>query len=472
MCGIAGIYLKDGENAPDIVSLALFSEQHRGQESCGVSYVKDGRIFLHKGMGLVKEVLHPELLKDFRSNVAIGHVRYPTQGGATLENSQPHLIETLKGPIYSVSSNGDLINYHTLRNEMEKLGVHLSTKNDGELIGKFLVHRIEEAKKDVIRAISEIFTIFQGAYSTVFLTPKMLIGFRDPFGFRPMFFGKIKNGYAITSETCAMDILRAKEVREIKPAEIVIVDKDGVEFINTDVKNLRKGRGHFAHCIFEMIYFARPDSFIFGEYVYKFRKRIGRILASYDDFKPDCVVPVPDSSNFIAQGYAEGSNTPFEMGLIRNHYVGRTFIKPVQSFRDESVKQKFNPLKDFFMGKNVVLVDDSIVRGTTLRKIVRMIRGAGAKEIHIRIGSPPVKFPCYFGIDTPTFEELIANRMEIGDIEKYIEADSLKYFRIEDFKKLVGNIGDFCKACFDGKYPVGNPLDSGIEKLKEIKHSV
>ncbi len=472
MCGIAGIFLSKEGNAADLISLSLFSQQHRGQESCGIAYVDGDRIKLHKGMGLVKEVLSVDLLKGIKSRIAIGHVRYPTQGGTTLENSQPHLIETLRGPIYAVSSNGDLINYHILRKEMERIGVYLSTKNDGELIGKFLVHRLEKVEREMVRAISELFTVFLGAYSTVFLQPDLLVGFRDPFGFRPMFLGEIEGGYAITSETCAMDVLRAKNVREIEPAEIVIVSDRGVESFRPNVKNLRKGRGHFAHCIFEMIYFARPDSYIFGEYVYKFRKRIGEILATYDDFKADCVIPVPDSSNFIAQGYAEKSGIPFEMGLIRNHYVGRTFIKPIQSFRDESVKQKFNPLKDFFKGKKVVLVDDSIVRGTTLRKIVRMIKGAGAREIHVRIGSPPVKFPCYYGIDTPTFEELVANQMSVSDIERYIEADSLKYFKREDFKLLVPNVNDFCCACFDGNYPVGSVDKKEVEELRNLKHSI
>jgi amidophosphoribosyltransferase len=459
MCGIVGIYTPGRPHAPELASLALFAQQHRGQESCGIAWSDQNRLRLHRSMGLVKEVFTPEQLSRMKSSLAIGHVRYPTQGGSNLENAQPHLVETLAGPRYALASNGDLINYPRVRDELLAKGVHLSTNNDGEAITRLLVYLLEREGLSPVSAIQSLFSQLEGAFSTVFLTPEEMIVFRDPYGFRPMSFGEIESGWAVTSESCALDVLRATNIREIEPGEIVVFRPTGVETIHCDVRFFRSAqRQGTAHCVFELIYFARPDSHQFGKQVYDIRRRIGRALAGYDDFTPDCVIPVPDSSNFIAQGYAEASGAPFEMGLIRNHYVGRTFIKPVQSFRDESVKQKFNPLAGFFPGKRVMLVDDSIVRGTTLRKLVRMIQGAGAREVHVRIGSPPVCFPCFYGIDTPTCEELIANQMSLEEIRVHLQADSLKYLKIEDLKSIVANGRLFCAACFDGAYPVGTPI--------------
>ena len=458
MCGIVGIFTPGRTNASDQASLALFAEQHRGQESCGIAWADGDRLRLNRSMGLVKEVFTVEQLAGMKSSLAVGHVRYPTQGGATIENAQPHLVETLAGPRYALASNGDLINYPRVREELLARGVHLSTFNDGEAIIRLMVYLMERDGLSPVSAIQSLFSQLEGAFSTVFLTPDELIAFRDPYGFRPMSMGEIDGGWAVTSETCALDVLRAANIREIEPGEIVIFRPRGPESIRTDARFFRQEqREGTAHCVFELIYFARPDSLQFGKRVHEVRRLIGRTLASYDDFVPDCVVPVPDSANFIAQGYAEASGAPFELGLIRNHYVGRTFIKPVQSFRDESVKQKFNPLAGFFPGKRVVLVDDSIVRGTTLRKIVRMIQGAGAKEVHVRIGSPPVRYPCFYGIDTPTFEELIANTMSLEEIRGHLQADSLKYLKIEDLKAIVDNGRTFCSCCFDGQYPVGTP---------------
>ncbi len=459
MCGIVGIFTRQRRDIPEQASLALFAEQHRGQESCGLAWAENGRIRLLKAMGLVKEVFTTDVLAGLHSHCAVGHVRYPTQGGATLENAQPHLVETLSGPRYALSSNGDLINYPSLREELDRNHVYLATRNDGEAMIRLLVHLMEREGMNPVAAIQTLFTQLEGAFSTVFMTLDEMYAFRDPYGFRPMLLGELEDGWAVTSESCAQDILRTTNIREVEPGEILIFRPTGMTSIRTDARFFRGDhRPGTAHCVFELIYFARPDSFQYGKQVYRIRQRIGQTLAGYDDFIPDCVVPVPDSSNFIAQGYSEASGAPYSMGLIRNHYVGRTFIKPVQQFRDESVKQKFNPLAGFFTGKRVVLVDDSIVRGTTLRKLVRMIRSAGAREVHVRIGSPPVKFPCYYGIDTPTYEELIINQISQEQLRIHMEADSLKYLELKDLLGIVENGSQFCAACFDGRYPVGMPI--------------
>lgn len=459
MCGISGIFFSDNKQvAPDLAALALFGEQHRGQESCGVAWSDGQRLHYHNGMGLVKEVFNPARLEKLKGPAAIGHVRYPTQGGSTLINAQPHLIETLSGPHYALASNGDLINYQVLAEELRGRGIFLKSTNDGEVIARLLVSAMERDRLDVVDAVRLVMSRLQGAFSTVFLLPDRMVAFRDPWGFRPMMMGKLDGGWAVTSESCALDVLRATEIREVAPGEILVFDREGVQSFQSDVTSLREPvHTGEAHCVFELIYFARPDSFQYGKRVYETRREIGKVLATYDDFVPDVVVPVPDSSNFIAQGYAQQSGAPFEFGLIRNHYVGRTFIKPLQTFRDESVKQKFNPLSGFFDGKSVVLVDDSIVRGTTLRKIVRMIRRAGAREVHVRIGSPEVRYPCFYGIDTPTREELIANQMSVEEIRDHLGATSLRYLRIEDLRRVMANDQDFCFACFDEAYPVGVP---------------
>ncbi|MBP7865467.1 MAG: amidophosphoribosyltransferase [Acidobacteria bacterium] len=457
MCGIVGIFSREGRlDAAERAALALFGEQHRGQESCGLAWSDGEGIQLHKSMGLVKEVFTPAVLEPMKGHLAIGHVRYPTQGGATVDNAQPHLLETLAGPCYALSSNGDLVNYREIRKELERKGVFFRSRNDGEAILRLLAYLMEIECQSLISAIETCFTQLQGAYSTVLLTPHGLTAFRDPYGFRPMLLGEIEGGWAVTSESCALNILRARNIREIAPGEIVDFREDGVRTHRGNVAFFRNAQHPgTAHCVFEHIYFARPDSQQYGRRVYDVRREIGRRLAAGDAFTPDCVVPVPDSANFIAQGYAEAAGAPFAFGLIRNHYVGRTFIKPQQTFRDESVKQKFNPLAGFFEGKSVVLVDDSIVRGTTLRKLVRMIKGAGAREVHLRIGSPPVRYPCYYGIDTPTFEELIANQLSLEDLGRHLEADSLRYLSLGDLLAAAKNGGVYCDACFTGDYPVG-----------------
>ncbi len=451
MCGIFG-YIGD-EPAAEITALGLFMLQHRGQEACGIA-VSDGRkLKLIKELGYVKEVFYQERIEELDGFAAIGHVRYPTRGNPTVENAQPHLITTLRGPLYALASNGDVVNYRSLREAYEKKGVFFDSENDGELLGRMLVYKIEEEEKDPVQAIFELMEEVKGAYSALFLTPTRIYAFRDPWGFRPMVFGKTEAGYAVASESVAMDIIRARDWREVEPAELLIISKEGVEGIKFNEEELRGGKNR-AHCSFEIIYFARPDSYQYRQFVHDKRILLGEKLAAKDAVEADAVVPVPDSSNFMALGYSRKRGIPLCFGLIRSHYVGRTFIKPTQSIRDESVRQKFNPLYKFFSGKRIILVDDSIVRGTTIRKIVRMVRGAGAREVHVRIASPPVRFPCRYGIDTPTYEELIANRMNLEEIRKFIEADSLIYLTVEELREVLDYPRDFCYACFTGEYPV------------------
>lgn len=461
MCGVAGYFSRSGANVAGQVMLGLYSEQHRGQESCGIA-VSDGKVIrLHKSMGYVKEVFTPETLRDLPGHIAIGQVRYPTRGSSVLQNAQPYIIETLGGPIYAVASNGDIVNYDEIARWLQTRGVHLSSSNDGELIGRFLVYHHERLDMSIPDAIRLLMNRVKGAYSSLFLTPNSLYVFRDEYGFRPLFLGEINGDVAVASETCALDILRPHKTREISPGEIVQISREKIASSPKPDHLFNHKPQEFRHCVFELIYFARPDSFQFNEYVYSVRQKIGAKLASYDNFDADVALPVPDSANFMALGYANAKRIPFDFGLIRNHYVGRTFIRPDQHLRDESVRQKFNPLKDFFTNKRVVIVDDSIVRGTTIRKIVRMIRGAGAREIHLRIGSPPVKHSCYYGIDTPRRKELIANSMTLEEIREYVEVDSLKYLKIEDLKDCVKKSNHFCYACFDGNYP--------IPKTEEVK---
>ena len=452
MCGIIGIF--GSENSANMATLGLFAEQHRGQESCGMAVNNGITIKLRKKMGLVKDVFTPEKIKNLEGNIAIGHVRYPTRGASSVYNSQPHIVETLSGPSYALSSNGDIINYREIRSWLEKKGVYFASGNDGELILKYIVYHVEREDYTIPDAIIKLMKTVKGAYSTVLATKTEMYLFRDPYGLRPMSYGKTKDGaIVVASESCALDILYMDWIKEVNPAEIIVVNEEGITNIENDPNVFRATKTN-KHCIFEHIYFSRPDSVIFKENVFEVREKIGAIIAENDDIDPDIVVPVPDSSNFIALGYAKYKNKPYEMGLIRNHYVGRTFIKPEQTIRDESVYQKFNPLPNFFKGKIVTLIDDSIVRGTTLRKITKLVRNAGAKEIHLRIGSPAIKNSCYYGIDTPTREELIANSKSVEKIREYIGSDSLKYLTIEQLEKTVTKPEDFCYACFNGSYPV------------------
>ncbi|MFO7734716.1 MAG: amidophosphoribosyltransferase [bacterium] len=462
MCGISGIFGVD--DAQNLVALTLFAMQHRGQESCGLSVRKnDGNVVTYKNMGLVKSVMTPNILESYCGDISIGHVRYPTAGRSNIINSQPHSIELAEGAHISVCSNGDIINYSYYREKLEKEhGFTFKSHNDGELIGRLVAYHHIYNKMSVEDAIFETQHSLKGAFSAILIYKDSMYAFRDPHAFRPMVIGRIKDtdgvadyenssrGTVIASETCSFGIIGAEFVREVYPGEIIKLEK------SSPLTTVKKSPGKKQYCVFEHIYFSRPDSYSNGELIYDIRKKIGRVLALKDselgkgsDF---VVTPVPDSSNFMALGYAEKRGIPFDMGLLRNHYVGRTFTRPDQKKRDEGVKQKFNPLPDYFNGKKVVLVDDSIVRGTTMRKIVHMIKDAGAAEVHVRIGSPKVVGPCFYGIDTPTRDELIANRKNLQEICSFFGAASLKYLEVTDFEQIFSEPGNFCKACFDNSY--------------------
>jgi amidophosphoribosyltransferase len=460
VCGIAGIF--SVPEAPALVANVLFSIQHRGQESCGIA-TRDprGRIRAYRGMGLVKHVLDGDVLERYRGDTAIGHVRYPTAGASTLNNAQPHAIELAQGPHIAVCSNGDIINYRDVRTRLERdHGFTFKSDNDAELIGRLIAHYHVVQKVPIEQAIIQVQTELKGAFSALLMYRDSLFAFRDPHGFRPFVMGhltgpgqdvSLSDGTVFASESCGFGIVGATMLREVEPGEILRLERGKPPVC------VHRAEAPSKHCIFELIYFSRPDSQTFGEYVYAVRDRIGATLAAQDEHTlpngPDLVVlPVPDSSNFVALGYARRKGAMFDLGLLRNHYVGRTFIAPSQQMRDEGVRQKFNPLPGYFPGKRVVLVDDSIVRGTSLRKIVRMLKLAGAREVHVRVGSPKVIGPCYYGIDTPTREELIADRMTESEIQAFLGADSLRYLSMSDFPHVVEAPQSYCYACFNLDY--------------------
>lgn len=452
MCGIVGIF--GNPDAARLAALGMFAQQHRGQESCGMA-VCNGRVLqLHKGIGLVKEVFNSEVLDSLPGSIAIGHVRYPTKGAATQYNSQPHLVETLFGPSYALASNGNVVNYDSVRAMLESENVYFKSDNDGELLVRFIAWRLWKGD-DPVQAIRALMRDVKGAYSCVFCTKRELYLFRDPLSMRPMVWGKTTDGTVVAgSESCVLDILQAGERKEVPAAGIIRINSSGIQIIENDPKNYRTCN-HNSYCVFEHIYFSRPDSYHFGEDVFMVREQIGAMLAEDDKgLDADCVVPVPDSANFMAVGYSKASGIPLSLGLIRNHYVGRTFIKPEQTVRDEGVLQKFNPLPNFFAGKKVVLIDDSIVRGTTIGKIVALVKAAGAKEIHLRVGSPQVRFPCYFGIDTHSPEKLAANRFSLDEFQKNIGVDSLKHLSLDSLAKCLRESEEYCYACFNGEYPL------------------
>ncbi|MDD3534823.1 MAG: amidophosphoribosyltransferase [Candidatus Cloacimonetes bacterium] len=453
MCGIMGVY--GSPEAAKLVALGLFAIQHRGQESCGMA-VSDGRIIrLRKKMGLIKEVFNDEGLAELPGSIAIGHVRYPTKGSATEFNTQPHMVETLAGPAYALASNGDVVNYAAMREFLESENVYFKSDNDGELLVKYIAWQVMRKGEGIIEAIRHLMRDIQGAYSTVLCVRDAMYMFRDPYSIRPMMWGRLEGGaVVVASESCALDTLGVKDRKEIPAAGIVKVSAEGIRIIEND-PNLYRDIKRPQHCSFEHIYFSRPDSFHFGEDVYRVRERLGQALAKQDaGLMADYVVPVPDSSNFIAMGYSAQSGIPLSLGLIRNHYIGRTFIKPQQSSRDESVRQKFNVLPNIFTGKRIVLIDDSIVRGTTIRKIVALLKAVGVAEIHLRIGSPQVRYSCYYGIDTPRVEELAANRFSLEEIRQSIGVESLKHIDLAGLKSCVEHPENYCYACFNGNYPV------------------
>lgn len=454
-CGVFGMYDFDGGDVASTIYYGLFALQHRGQESCGIA-VSDtngpkGKVISYKGMGLVNEVFTPESLETMKGNIGVGHVRYSTAGSSTRENAQPLVLNYVKGAL-TMAHNGNLINATRLRDELAYTGAIFQTTIDSEVIAYLIArerihcHAAEEA---VRRACMRL----EGAYALVVSSPRKLIAARDPFGFKPLCIGKRDHAYIVTSETCALDTIGAKFVRDVKPGEVVTISpKDGIVSDMTMAIESKKE----ARCIFEYIYFARPDSRFDGVSVYASRIKAGRFLAMDSPVEADIVTGVPESGNAAALGYSLESGIPFGTAFVKNSYVGRTFIKPKQSSRESSVQIKLNVLKDAVAGKRVVMIDDSIVRGTTSDRIVRMLREAGATEVHVRISSPPFLWPCYFGTDIPAREQLIAYNRSIEDIRQIIGADSLGYLELSRLPEMVDGL-PICHGCFDGQYPMEPP---------------
>jgi len=440
-CGLFGIY--GHPKAAELTYLGLYALQHRGQESAGIVSSDGVNAFIHRGMGLVNKVFNEEALHSLVGHLAIGHNRYSTTGTSIIANTQPLLVNFF-GEGIAISHNGNLINAAELREKLELGGSIFQTSMDTEVIVHLLTKFTKSLgkRKALLKALRKV----KGAYSLLILTNDEIIGARDPQGFRPLVIGKLNKSFIFASETCAFDLIGAKYVREVKPGEMVVINKEGIKsFSLTPSKAITQ-------CIFEHIYFARPDSLVFGESVHRVREKLGRRLSYEHPCKADIVIPVPDSGVSAALGYARKSKIPFAIGLTRNHYIGRTFIQPLQFIRDMEVKIKLNPIKDVLKGKRVVLVDDSIVRGTTSKKIIRLLREGGASEVHFRISSPPIKFPCFFGIDTPVQRELIASSHTVEEIKEELEADSLGYLSLEGLLSCVKNKEKYCTACFNGKY--------------------
>lgn len=445
-CAVVGVW--NVEEASTIAYLSLYSLQHRGQEAAGIAALDEGVIKLHAEKGLVSDIFRDKhLLDKLKGKSAVGHNRYSTTGPSSEENVQPLLVKSSSGSI-AMSHNGNLVNYLGLRNFLESKGSLFRTSSDSELILHLMAN---SSAKSVDKKLLEALNIVKGAYSLAILTKDCLIAARDPFGFRPLSLAKKDDGWIVASETCAFDLLDAEFVREVEPGEMIIIDNDGIR------SQILKTVPEKAHCIFEFIYFSRPDSRIFGDNVDKTRRKLGKLLAQNHPVEDaDIVISIPDSSNTAALGFSQASGVKFEFGLIRNHYIGRTFIEPEQKMRDFGVKIKFNVIEGVLKDKNVVVVDDSIVRGTTIKKLVRLIRKGGAKSVHVRISSPPIVNPCYYGMDFPTANELTANKKSIEEIREYIDADSLEYLSITELLSAAPNgVGQgYCTACFGGKYPV------------------
>jgi len=448
MCGIFGIY--NHSEAANLAYLGLYALQHRGQESAGIVSSNGAQLYDYRQMGLVAEIFTQETLKKLPGRSAIGHVRYSTAGSSDIRNAQPFAVDYARGSM-SVAHNGNLINASLIRSQLESEGSIFQSTSDTEVI----IHLIARSKaKTFIERTIHALQQVEGSYSLVFLTDKELVAARDPRGFRPLVLGALKDSPVIASETCALDLINAEFVREIEPGEIVVFHEGGMESYKPFP------RTKHAYCIFEFIYFARPDSFIFDRNVYEVRKSLGAELAKESPVDADMVVPIPDSGFPASIGYAQASRIPLELGMIRNHYVGRTFIEPEQSIRHFGVKIKLNPVRELLQGKRIVAVDDSIVRATTSLKINKMFRHAGAKEVHVRISCPPITDPCFFGIDTPVKSELIASSHSVKEIQKYIAANSLSYLSQEGLRRCVEWAPDnFCYACFTGDYPVPFPVD-------------
>ncbi len=443
-CGVCGIF--GHPDATKLTYFGLYALQHRGQESAGIVTSDGDQMREHKGMGLVSEVFSEESLHGLPGHLAVGHVRYSTTGSSNIINAQP-FTATHQGRTVSVAHNGNLVNIRALRDELEKQGSIFQSTMDSEVV----VHLLARSHAmGLEKAIADTFEKVKGAYSILLLTKDKMVAVRDPQGFRPLCLGKLNNGgYIVASETCALDLVEAQYIRDVAPGEILIIDKKGLKSIMPEKKTQE------SFCIFEQVYFARPDSDIFGTNVYMARKRMGEILARECKIDADFVMPFPDSGNYAAIGYAQESGIPMEMGVIRNHYVGRTFIQPTQSMRDFSVKVKLNPIRSFLKDKRVIIIEDSIIRGTTGKSRVKSLRDVGVKEVHMVISCPPTAFPCYYGIDFPSGGDLIASAKTVEEIRDHLGLDGLYYLSLEGLIEATGGNGSsFCTACYTGKYPV------------------
>jgi len=449
-CGVVGVF--GHPEAANLAYLALYALQHRGQESAGIVSSRGDALISHRGLGLVADIFHPDIIRRLVGTAAIGHNRYATQGETVLKNAQPLVVE-YQGGALAVAHNGNLVNAVELRQRLEASGSIFQSTSDTEVVIHLIAQSSGMALVDrVISALSEV----RGAYSLVFLSKDQLVAARDPLGFRPLVLGRVKDAWVVVSETCALDLINATYEREVEPGEVIVIGPDGLRSYHPFPPMPAR------RCVFEYVYFARPDSRVFGRTVYQVRRELGRQLARETGVEADIVTPVPDSGVPAAIGYAEESGIPYQLGLIRNHYVGRTFIEPTDSIRHFGVRVKLNAMPELLEGKRVVVVDDSLVRGTTSQKIVTMLRGAGAKEVHMRICSPPTISPCYYGIDTPTREELVGASHSVDEICKFIGADSLGYLSESGlYAFLKGEERSFCDACFTERYPI--PVEGGPE---------
>ena len=454
-CGVVGVY--GHPEAANLVYLGLYALQHRGQESAGIVASTHSKMHLELGMGLVADIFDPGRLLKLPGPLAIGHNRYSTAGKSELVNAQPCMINYAAGSL-ALAHNGNLVNAKAIRKELGSKGAIFQSTNDSEVI----VHLMAQAKSEnFVDRAAEALRQVSGAYSLVLMTENELLAARDPYGFRPLCLGKLDGAYIIASETCVMDLIEAEFIREVEPGELILINENGLQSFFPFKKVESK------YCVFEHIYFARPDSFLFGEHVYAVRKEMGRAMAQESPVDADLIVPVPDSGVVSAMGFAEESGIPFEMGLIRNHYVGRTFIEPQSQIRNFGVKLKLNAVKNLISGKRLAIIDDSIVRGTTCRKIVKMLLEAGAKEVHLRISAPPILHSCFYGIDTPHKEELIAHSHSLEETRKYLGADSLQYLSIKKMLEVLQNgKNKFCSACFDGNYPV--PITDHFSSTQQL----
>lgn len=454
-CGVFGIF--NHPEAARLTHLGLFALQHRGEEAAGICTSDGVQLHLVKNRGLVGEVFNEESFEKLPGNAAIGHVRYSTTGSSNLLNTQPYKVAFAKGQI-ALAHNGNLVNAQVLRAELESMGAIFGSTMDSEIFVHLLANPAHATLED---ALASACKKVEGAYSLTILTQDKLIGVRDPHGFRPLCLGKVGGAYVLASETCAFDLVEAELIREVEPGEVVIIDREGVKSFFPHGKGARKP----AQCVFEFVYFARPDSWIFGNNVAVVREELGRQLARETNVPADIVIAVPDSGNFAAMGYSKESEISLAHGFTRNHYIGRTFINPEQGQRSLKVKIKLNPIKQVVKGKRVIVVDDSIVRGNTAKSRVKLLRAAGAKEVHMRISCPPHMWPCYYGIDFPSKTELIACNMSMEDIKKYLDVDSIGYLSLDGMLKATGrDPKQFCSACFSGEYPT--VISDEVNKLK------